>query len=151
MKLHNTLTRARGFTYFETLIVVGLITAITSFTIFIGFSSLQGYQYRAARQAVLSVLISARQDALSNINESKHGVRLEADKITLFTFPYVAGTSTNQIYPMEGTIRLTGIEFPVDVIFNQRSADTTPVNFSITNNNGKSGTISISAEGAISW
>ncbi|HYF04816.1 MAG TPA: hypothetical protein VEA59_01445 [Patescibacteria group bacterium] len=140
-----------GITYFEVIMVIALLTAITSLTLIIGTSSFRGYQFRTSREVLRSVLVTARQNSLSNIAESKHGVRLEANQITLFRFPYTTGTSTNQVFAFEGGVRLAGITFPYDVVFTQLSADTTAVNFTITNDHGKTGTISISSEGAISW
>lgn len=81
MALHKIYIRKRrsissGFTLIELLVVVGLITVLMSLTLFFDIHSFRGDAFRSERDTLISTLQTARANALNNINQSRHGVKI---------------------------------------------------------------------------
>lgn len=75
-----THTHHNGFTYFELLIVVGLISIILAFGMVMGMGSIGRSNVTQERDLFVSLLLSgARAKAMANINQMSHGVHIDND------------------------------------------------------------------------
>ncbi|MEK7195319.1 MAG: hypothetical protein AAB655_01345, partial [Patescibacteria group bacterium] len=68
----------------EILVVMAIVTVLAGLGLWIGMDSFRGYSYRSERNRFISSLQKARLESMTNINESKHGVRVESDKYVIF-------------------------------------------------------------------
>ncbi len=69
----NSLT---GFTLIEVLVVLGIVTMIIRATLMFDVNSFRGEAFRGERNTLVVALQTARADALNNINQQKHGVKI---------------------------------------------------------------------------
>lgn len=65
-----------GFTLIEVLVVLGIITMIIGATLMFDVNSFRGEAFRGERNTLVVALQTARADALNNINQQKHGVKI---------------------------------------------------------------------------
>jgi prepilin-type N-terminal cleavage/methylation domain-containing protein len=119
---------ARGFTLIEMLVVIGLVTAFASLSLFIDLNSYRGDAFRAERNTVVTLLQRARADALNNIGQDPHGVAIfPADhphSYVLFAGADYAASpgSTREVFDMSYAIELTA--GPNEIVFQQLSGAT---------------------------
>jgi len=94
MKLPNISTR-NGFTLVEIILVLGLLTMLGGFGLFISMDFYRSYSLRASRNTLISTLHKARSQAISNIDQAPHGIRIESNQYTVFEGPtYASRTAT---------------------------------------------------------
>lgn len=65
-----------GFTLIEILMVLAIVSMIISATLIFDINSYRGEAFRAERNIVVIALQTARANALNNINQEKHGVKI---------------------------------------------------------------------------
>jgi len=139
-----------GFTLIEILIVVGILSILVGLGLFIGNDFYRGYNLRLERSVMVSALQKARNQSMSNIGQSNHGVYLTNDGFTIFQGPSYAGrsTSSDQIILSNLSVTHSGLN---EIVFSQLSGQSN-ASGTITLNNGiSSTTINVNYEGAISW
>ena len=73
-----------GFSLIEVLIVIALVGIILSMGMLIGQSSIGRSYVYSERDALVSLLTTARAQSLANMNESAHGVYISSTSTTLF-------------------------------------------------------------------
>ena len=119
---------------------------------FIDLNAYRGNALRAERGRLVSLLQTARANALNNVDQSPHGVALSSEWYTLFEGSLGANPDAEVFVPTQYAISL-GAGTPAQVVFTQLSGDadydgditiTDPVR-------GISFPISINHEGRISW
>ncbi len=78
MDLLKTSTRRSraGFTLVETVIVLGTLSILASFTLFLDLGNYRGSAFRAEVSTLATTLQAARADALNNVHQSGHGVAI---------------------------------------------------------------------------
>jgi prepilin-type N-terminal cleavage/methylation domain-containing protein len=113
----------RGFTLTEILVVLGLLIIVSGFALVVSMDSYRRYNFRNEQNLLLGVLLKARSQAISNINQKPHGVHLDqaAVKYTLFQGSPFAGrpaadSNLDITYNSNSAYVLTGL---TDVIFSQ--------------------------------
>ncbi len=65
-----------GFTLIELLIVISIITILGGMTLFFDVNAYRGDAFRAERTILTIALQTARADALNNMHQKKHGVKI---------------------------------------------------------------------------
>lgn len=158
--------KLRGFTLMELLVVFGVIVVILGFSVPFDFNTYRADAFRAERDMLVTLLQTARGNALHNIDEKPHGVAVVSDKYVLFR-----GTDAREDVNAERIdVSYPGLSAsPVQIIFCQLSGTavthisegmvcddatnrTEEQNIVLTDSvRGLSYRISINHEGAISW
>src|SRR5438876_578690 len=74
------LARARllmGFTLIEVMIVMAIFALLASLGLIIGMDFYRSYSFNSERNVALAVLRKARTEAMVNVDQAAHGVRIE--------------------------------------------------------------------------
>src|SRR5439155_93802 len=75
-----------GFTLIEIMIAVGILAIIATLGLFVSFDFYKGYAFRSEKSIVVSTLQKARDESLSNINQTRHGVHFGASPLQYIIF-----------------------------------------------------------------
>ncbi len=154
MKSPNIFTHNTGFTLVEVILVIGILTMLGGFGLFISMDFYRGYSLRASRNTLVSTLHRARSQSLSNIDQSPHGVRIEKTQYTIFEGPTYASRSAalDEVIGAEPTVTISASStLPIDIIFAQLDGSVAASNTVAVGNGVKTYTISINNEGTIDW
>ncbi len=154
------MTKHAGFTLVEILIVMGLITMIAAFGLFISMDVYRGNTIHSEKNIVISVLQKARSRTINNINERKHGVRFGISPdctdgqrcyILFEGNNWASATNKEEIPASHDLVIDNGAGGPApDVIFSQLTAETTNATVRMMGG-AKTFKITVNAEGGISW
>jgi len=142
----------KGFTILELIIVVGLIGVAAAFSVMLGVDAIVRGSVQSERDYIVSSLQAARAQALANVDEVAHGVRIDTDEVIFFD-----ATSCVEIVGSDRRAdRAAAVEVspdPVEVIFDQVSGNVTcmtPPTITLTES-VESSVIEINSEGRIEW
>lgn len=149
MNLPPTLiNNQRGFTLVEILIVMAIFAALATMSSFLDLTFYRGNSFSADYDMFVAVTQRVRARAINNINESKHGVYIDADKYILFEgASYATATVTEEI-TRNSNVSLSGVS---EVVFSQLSGDSNFNGDIVLSDGFRTSTISINNEGQISW
>ena len=153
---HHFISKKAGFTLIEILVVVGIFALILTTGALIGFDSIGRGNVGSERDLLVTLLSGVRAQSLANVNEVSHGIRIEADKFTLFDGSAWPGTNPPRVIARNVAVVITSIPplippLPIDVIFTQLSGNVSvPVDINLTLG-AQSQTIKINAQGRIEW
>ena len=139
----------KGFTFVEIIIVLGLLTMLAGFSVFIGLDGYRGYAFRTERAVLVSTLQKARAESLNNVNQSPHGVRFSTNDYVLFEgTDYLSRDSSKD----ETVTTSYGVTFSgsPEIVFEQLSGDSTDSSVALTDGI-RTVTVSINGEGRISY
>lgn len=90
----------RGFTLIELLVVSAIIGIVAALTLGLWRESVSRAGVEEAAERVRGLLEDARGRTLARANGSAYGVRLESDRATLFSAPFVPMSSSNTVYTL---------------------------------------------------
>ncbi len=149
----------RGFTFFEVLIVIGLLTIVGSLGLLVSMDSYRSSGFYADRNLLVAALQRARAEAINNIclgactdvNDGKaHGVHIQSESYVIFQgTSYSAGDPVNAVFPAHTTLTESSLS---DVVFSPLTATTsTTGDITLSDNAGHTSTITIGSEGQITW
>lgn len=139
----------RGFTLIEILLVIALVGLLSGFTIVAGTDFYRGYAFRSEVDLAVAALQKARSQALSNLNQTAHGVHLAGDGYTVFEGPtFNPAAPTNALVPIQWAAAPAD---PVDISFEQLSATTASATVVLTDGHSRTVRITVNREGRISW
>lgn len=129
--------------------MVAIVVIAGATTSFIGFDSIGRANAHSERDVLVSLLMTARTRAQSNVNQSAHGIHIGTTQYTLFQgTTYNALDPLNRDYPRETGTTLSGA---TDIVFSQLSGDVaTPGTITITAG-AQSTSIAVSNRGQIEW
>jgi prepilin-type N-terminal cleavage/methylation domain-containing protein len=150
MKSHKTF-RGNGFTLIEILVVVAIMTAIVSLGVIVGIDSYQRTSFGTERDLVVNILQQARSRSLNNVDQIKHGVKVEPTSYVVFKGDTsLSDPATHEIIPKRAGITTGGL---TEIVFDQLNGNVEPSQTGdITISDGiRNGTISINHEGRIDW
>ena len=148
-KFGVSLQSKRGFTLVEIVVVMGLFAVLAGFGLFLSIDFYRSYAFRAERDMLISVLQKARSQALNNIRESPHGVRVEEDSYILFQGgSYDPTDPANQAIAAAPSISHTGLS---EVVFTQLSGGANASGTIDITDGLRTVSISINNAGRISW
>ena len=146
----------RGFTFFEVLIVMGILVIVGGFALFVSMETYRGSNFRSDRNLLVATLQRARAEAMNNIctgtctDGEPHGVHVQSDAYIIFQgSSYNANDSNNA--PFDSNTIVTKTPSSLDVVFSQLSGTTTPVMITLSDSAGHVSTTTISSGGQITW
>lgn len=140
-----TFSRA-GFTLIEVLVVVAMFSTLAGMTAFFNLSFYKGSSFTSDYDAFIAVLQRVRAKAISNINESNHGLYIDADKYILFEGDsYLTATDTQDI-SRNSNITITGAS---EIVFSQLSGDSNFNGILVLTEGTRTATVSLNNEGRI--
>ena len=146
----------QGFTLIELLIVIGVVLTFVTASSFIDMSAFRGNALRAEQARLVTLLQTARANALNNVDQKAHGVMISQNGYTLFE---VNNPDSDPVFiPTQYPVAF-GDETPTQVVFSQLSGNAidvsgNPYDGDIVMEDPERGltfTISINHEGRISW
>ncbi len=154
----HKISTAKGFTLIEMLIVIGLLTAVGSLSLFIDLNSYRGDAFRAEKNTIVTLLEKARADALNNINQDPHGLALfpvdHPHAYVLFSGTSYAASdpATREVFNASYAITLASTS-PSEIVFAQLSGNTAYDGVITLRDSVRSmeSTITINREGMVSW
>lgn len=143
-----------GFTLIEVLTALSVGVLIAGIGLVVSWDAYRGTSLRADRDLLVALLQHARAQAIHNIcvggactDGMSHGVHVEPDAYVMYQGAVYAEGDTYVVFPAAPTLtRTTG-----DVTFSRLSGTTTGVAFTISDDTGRSSTVTVSAEGRITW
>lgn len=149
-----------GFSLIEVVIVVALISVITGFGMAFSTSSIARANITGERDLFVSLLTRARAQAIANVDESGHGVRIDVINKKYFTYAntldsqgkcsgsVVSGSERET--PMATSATFSGpLDYcfaPLSIRVSSTQAGTTTIAFA-----GQSYPVSVNTVGRIDW
>lgn len=157
MASRRTSIHNRGFTLIETLIVLGTVSFLIGLAVFINLDMYRGGAFRAEQSTIITMLQTARADALNNVDQIQHGVALyppdHPRSYVLFEGPgYTTDNPTNQVIDASYPVTVDDGSQSI-IVFDQLSGDVEyPGTIVLIDpQRGLSSQIAINSEGRISW
>ncbi|OGG47385.1 hypothetical protein A2671_01025 [Candidatus Kaiserbacteria bacterium RIFCSPHIGHO2_01_FULL_49_13] len=152
MELHN-ISNAKGFTVIELLIVLAIATLISSIGLIYGYDTFTRSSVRSQEDTLGRLLQTARARAISNVNQSPHGVHIDPDKYVLFSgLTYDPLDPENEPFPRNSSVIIsTDPSGMNNFVFAQLSGDASPTGTIVLNASGQNYNIVINSEGGIDW
>ncbi len=126
--IHKRKPSSRGFTLMEILVVLVVVGTIASFSLFVDIRNYHSDAFRAERTTLITLLQTARANALNNVGEMPHGVAIfpndHPNSYVLFDGADYAtsNNSTHQIIDA-GYHVVFDVDSPTQIIFCQLSGD----------------------------
>jgi len=134
----------------ETLVVVGLFGMLIALGLLLSMDAWRGTSFQSEQDIVISLLYKARSRAISNINESSHGLYIDDGaprQYIVFEGPNYAGAVATTSFNMGNGLEFNG---DTEIVFTARTGTTTGEQFTMSGQ-GKSRTFYINEEGGITW
>lgn len=134
----------------EIIVVVALFAIVAGFGLFVSMDSYRSYNFRSERNLVISLLQKARTESMANINQTPHGVHVDANQYVLFQgSPYSSSNPSNQVFPASSIVSHSGM---TEVTFDQLSGNASVTGGNLTIQQAiNNSIISINNEGQINW
>ncbi len=120
--------RQAGFSLAEMLTVIGAAAILISLSLFINLGNYRGDAFRAERQTLVTVLQTARADALNNVDQQAHGVAImpsdhPGSYVAFAGLSYASSTVASRLvvdmqYPANFSAGT-----PSEIVFSQLSGD----------------------------
>lgn len=139
-----------GTSLIEILIVIGIFGLIISLGLVTSFNSYRRSNLRAERDILVSVLAKARNQSISNVNESPHGISVQPGNYVIFQGSSYAtrDTSVDEDVPYVSSLTVSGTN---EIVFVQLTGEvTTPGTITISFQSNPAD-ISVNSEGRIDW
>jgi len=144
----------KGFTLIELLVVIGILGVVFAIGALVNVNFYTRELSRAEQTDLLSVLQTARNRSMNNINAKPHGVYFNntLDYYVLFEgTSYSSGSSTNEDVPINTNIS-TNASFD-QVYFEQLSGNSSEIGIiaQTDSGTGRIKTVTLEANGLIIW
>lgn len=141
-----------GFTLLEVLVVIGILLIVAGMGLFVSIGFYKSYSFNSERANIVSIIHKARMQALSNIDQAKHGVYFQPASYTVFEGDsYAAANHAKDIiWPASPAVVKSGLS---EVVFDQLTGDAAPVggNILVLSDGVRTASVSVNAEGRIDW
>ncbi len=139
----------RGFTLIEILITIAITSIILGAGLLITTGAYQGAILQDQFNLFLSLLEKVRNEAVNNVDNEPHGIRVEEDRYVLFGGSYYDPVDLeNEIVIRADHIPLIG---PTEIIFQNLSGETASDTQFLLSLNGAQRKISVDKSGRLNW
>ncbi|MBI4084991.1 MAG: hypothetical protein HY432_00585 [Candidatus Liptonbacteria bacterium] len=141
----------RGFTLFEILLVIGLITAMFALGLLFNIDLYRQKILGAERDTIVSVLKKARSEAQNNVNQSPHGVYfgLTSNYVVFQGDTYASrDAAQDELFARSSGINVSGIS---ELTFSQLDANSSVSGTVTVANSQQSADVAINYQGRIDW
>lgn len=135
----------------EILVVVGIFILLAGLGLFATLDSYRGYSFRSERDIVVNLLEKARNQSMSNVDQSPHGFCVEGSNYVVFEGSDCTTGTKKETTPTGSGVTLTPALPAAGVSFTQLSGDSSWVGSLTLSQNSKSAVISVNSEGMIDW
>lgn len=143
-----------GFTLIEIVVVLGITTMLASVLLFADMTTYKSSSLREERERLVTLLERARAQAMTNVHQSPHGVRITAGGYVQFegdsfaTAHHDRDVTMQTVYPV-----VFANSSPNEIVFSQLSGDANYEGDIVLSdpNSRATAVFSINHEGAISW
>ena len=134
----------------EILVVIGILTVVFGFVLGTGFNFYSGQALISERDSMVSVLRTARSQALNNTDESNHGIYIGADQYILFEGGSYAARNQDfdSNFPRSKGLTISGL---TEIVFNSPQGDSTASGTITISNSLGTAKITLNNEGGIDW
>ena len=131
------------------MLIIGILGIIFAMGLPITFDFYKNYQLQSEQNKFISFLEIARNSAMTNFNQSSHGVYWDNDNFIIFEGSNFASRDQgqDQNFPRAKMISVSG---PSEITFNALSGQATSSAF-VFNNGGKYSNVYVNQEGQINW
>lgn len=149
---------APGTSLIEVMVVLGMVVLVASATSVMGLENYRSFAFQSERNTMVALLQQARSQAMNNVclggsctGGKPHGVEFTTSGYTVFQGPNYSSreTSVDRYFATTYPVALTG---NTSFTFNQLSGSTASAGTMIVSDSfGNTSTITITAQGGISW
>jgi len=136
---------------------MGIFIMVGGLALFVSMETYRGSSFRSDRDLLVAALQHARAQAMNNIcfgtgcaDGEAHGVHIQSDKYIVFQGSIYDSSDLNNA-AFDSTITTTKTPATLNILFSQLSGNSTPATITLTDVEGHTSAISVSAEGQISW
>lgn len=142
--------KKHGFTLIEVLIVLTLLSVLAGFGLILTLDSYRRFAFGAQQELLVSLLERARAQSVSNVNQSPHGLHIDAQNstFTLFQGDSFAERDISQDLIFAGN-PVQSLEGFSDIVFSRLSGTTTPGSFILSDKPFGQANITLNYEGQI--
>ncbi len=139
-----------GFSIIEVVMVIGIIAIVFGLGLSFSLSIYQSQMLNAERDNLAVILGRARSEALSNLNESDHGVYIGSDNYVIFQGDTYASRNAagDEIFPRTGGLIISGLS---EVNFRSLDARVAGPGTVTLTNGIRTVAVSVNGEGMIDW
>ena len=150
MRLPKDYSDNRGFSLIEIVVVMGILAILGSLGLFVAIDQYRSYALSAETSTIVSLLQKARNQAINNLGQSRHGVFLDNTNYTLFEGTDYASRvqGYDEIIPKSPAVTMGGLQ---EIIFKQLNGESSTIGNITISNPQKTSVISINSEGRIDW
>ena len=151
----------RGISLIEVVVVMALVGMIVGVLASTNTDAYRAYSLRNERDTLVNTLQRARIEAMNNVCigtcvSTAHGVRLEADKYTLFQGASYASrdATADEVTQLNGAVKIIEpVTLPFDAVFNSLSGDLAvgSGDIKISDNTIRASVITLTSVGQIIW
>ena len=147
---YTTLPATAGFTLLEILISIGVLTAIAAAGFPVTLDFYHSHQLTTERNSFIAAIRETRNQALSHVGNTDHGLLIASTSYTIFQGSSYAGRtqSQDQLIPHTDSVVISG---PPEIVFQSLSGKATSTSFALTGTDNRTVFIMINTEGMIDW
>lgn len=138
-----------GFSLLEILLAIGILSVIFAIGLPTSVDFYSSYQFDSEVNTFVSILEQARNSAMTNRNESSHGVYAAPNQFIIFQGSSYAARDISQdrIFPRDGNINISG---PTELAFTSLSGQTASTTYAF-NRGQRSVNVYVNSEGMVSF
>ncbi len=137
-----------AYTLIELIMAIAIATTMIGLVAPATFDLLASYNLRDTRDNLVSFLTYARDRAVTNLNQSNHGVSITSAQIIVYQGPNAAGATQQSLtYPRPNAVTMTG---PADLNFTALTGQTSNAVITLQTGN-RILTVTTNAEGTVDW
>jgi Tfp pilus assembly protein FimT len=138
-----------AYTLIELLIVIGVFTILIGIGLPVTIDFVRNYSLQSERNSVITLLEFARNQSLTNVNQSSHGLKINANEYATFSgTSYAARDPQYDLsYPKSNSVSISG---PSEIVFAPLSGRSNQSSY-IISDGVKQFTVTVNQEGTIDW
>ena len=141
---------SNGFTFVEILVVMAIITFMAGIGFFLSSDVFRSSSFSSDTDSLGIALQRARSQAINNIDEKPHGIKITGGDYIIFEGISYASRDTSKDETIKGnsTFTFTG---PTEVVFTQLSGQCSLCGDIVINDGSRTATILLNFEGRIDF